>query len=193
MLAVFWLAPDLAVGRSLFYVGSGCLIAGGVLLFSPPGERLLRRTCVFLDGRQGRLPAASLHRLVERFLAFRAEMLGTRRQWTLVAASALVAVADYLSVFFLLTAFGWWLPPLAPVVVWAIVSLGAALPSAPAGIGVHQLACVLALGIFGIPAADAVAFSLTFQATAFAGIVVALLLASGAIVLKRAAPGASRG
>lgn len=193
MLAVFWLAPDLAVGRSLFYIGSGGLVAGATLLFSPPGERLLRRACAFLDSRRGRPLAASMHRLMERFLGFRAEMLGSRRQWALVAASALVAAADYLSVFFLLTAFGWRLPPLAPVVVWAIVSLGAALPSAPAGIGVHQLACVLALGIFGIPAADAIGFSLTFQATAFVGIVVALLLASGAVVLKRAARGDSQG
>ena len=59
-------------------------------------------------------------------------MRGTRRIAPLwLSLAGLVVAADYLSVFFLLRAFGWHLPLLAPVAVWAIVSLGAALPSAP--------------------------------------------------------------
>jgi uncharacterized protein (TIRG00374 family) len=174
--AVFWLAPELVLGRSLFYVGSAGLIVAVALVFSPPGDLLLRSCHAYLDGRADRPIAATLRRFVERFRGFRGDMLAARRQWLLLTASALVALADYLAVLFLLRTFGWQLPLLAPVAVWAIVSLGAALPSAPAGIGVHQLACIVALGIFGIPAADAFAFSLTFQIASFAAILLALLL-----------------
>lgn len=177
--AVFWLAPEAVLGRSLFYIGSGSLVAGVVLVFSPIGAILLRRLCVHLESRSGRRLTTALRRLVERFLNFRAEMLVGHRQRDLVAASGLVAVADYLSVFFLLKTFGWQLPPLAPVAVWATVSIGAALPSAPAGIGVHQLTCILALGIFGIPAADAFGFSLMFQVATFVAILLSLLFGFG--------------
>lgn len=173
--AVFWLAPELVLGKSMFYVGSVALIAAVVLVFSPAGEALLRRSHAYLDGHAERPTVATMRRFVERFLKFRDDLLAARRQWPLLTVSALVALADYLAVLFLLRTFGWQLPLLAPVAVWAIVSLGAALPSAPAGIGVHQLACIFALGIFKIPAADAFAFSLTFQAASFAAILLALV------------------
>jgi len=185
--AVFWLAPELVLGKSLFYAVSGSLTLGVILVFSPVGEKLLRRACVYLDSRPERPVTTTLRKLAERFRNFRAELLAGHRQWALMAASALVAVADYLSVFFLLKTFGWHLPLLAPVAVWAIVSLGAALPSAPAGIGVNQLACILALGIFGIPAADAFAFSLTLQAASFVAILLALLLGFAVRASRRSA------
>jgi len=177
--AVFWLAPELPLGRNLFYAISGGLTAVVILALCPIGERLLRRASVYLEGRPDQPMRTTLQRLAERFLNFRAELLAGHRRWSLMAAAALVVAADYLSVFFLLRAFGWQLPLLAPVAVWAIVSLGAALPSAPAGIGVHQLACILALGIFTIPAADAFAFSLTLQIASFASILLSLLLGFG--------------
>jgi len=177
--AVFWLAPELPLGRNLFYAISGGLTAVVILALSPIGERLLRRASVYLEGRPDQPMRTTLQRLAERFLNFRAELLAGHRRWSLMAAAALVVAADYLSVFFLLRAFGWQLPLLAPVAVWAIVSLGAALPSAPAGIGVHQLACILALGIFTIPAADAFAFSLALQVASFAAILLSLVLGFG--------------
>jgi len=185
--AVFWLAPELVLGKTLFYAASGGLIAGIILVFSPIGEKLVIRAGVYLDNRPERPMTTTLHRLAERFLDFRADLLTGHRQWALIAASTLVAAADYLSVYFLLKTFGWHLPLLAPVAVWAIVSLGAALPSAPAGIGVHQLACILALGIFRIPAADAFGFSLTFQAAGFVSILLSLLFGFGVRASRRAA------
>lgn len=176
---VFLLAPELVLGKTLFYAISGGLTAAVVLVLSPIGERLLRRACVYVESRPERPMTTTLRRFAERFLNFRVELLAGHRQWSLMAAAALVVAADYLSVFFLLRAFGWHLPLLAPVAVWAIVSVGAALPSAPAGIGVNQLACILALGIFTIPAADAFAFSLALQVASFAAILLSLLLGFG--------------
>lgn len=185
--AVFLLAPELVLGRTLFYAAAGGLTLGVVLALSPIGDKLLRRARDYLDGATERPVTSALRRLTDRLLNFRGELLAGHRQWALMAAAALVAAADYLSVYFLLVAFGWHLPLLAPVAVWAIVSLGAALPSAPAGIGVNQLACILGLGIFGIPAADAFAFSLALQVASFAAILLALLLEFGVGMHRRAA------
>lgn len=185
--AVLWLAPELVLGKGLFYAASGGVTVGVILLFSPIGERALRHACVYVESRPERPMTTTLRKLAERFLNFRAELLAGHRQWALVAASALVASADYLSVFFLLKAFGWHLPLLAPVAVWAIVSLGASLPSAPAGIGVNQLACILALGIFNIPAADAFGYSLTLQVASFVAILLSLLFSFGIRVSRGSA------
>lgn len=177
--AVFWLAPELVLGRSILYAISGGLTLAVILMLSPMGERLLRRACVYVKSRPEHPMTTTLRRFAERFLNFRGELLAGHRQWPLMAAAALVVAADYFSLFFLLKAFGWQLPVLAPVAVWAIVSLGAALPSAPAGIGVNQLACILALGIFTIPAADAFAFSLALQMASFAAILFSLFIGFG--------------
>lgn len=178
-MAVFWLAPELVLGKSLFYALSGGLALAMIVALSRIGEALLKRARACIDRLPERPLTTAVRRLADRLIAFRAELLAGHRQWALIAAATLVAVADYLSLFFLLRAFGWQLPLLAPIAVWAIVSLGAALPSAPAGIGVTQLACILALGIFAIPAADAFAFSLALQVASFAAILITLLLGFG--------------
>jgi hypothetical protein len=72
-------------------------------------------------------------------------------------------------------AFGWHLPLLAPIVIWVFIAVGSALPSAPAGIGIHQLACVMALQIYGVSPSDAFALSLVLQAGSFAAILLAML------------------
>lgn len=64
------------------------------------------------------------------------------------------------------------------------------LPAAPAGVGAHQAACALALGLFGIGASEAVAFSALAQAVTVAGAVLLGIEALRAGSLRRAsAPG----
>ncbi|MCP4700346.1 MAG: flippase-like domain-containing protein [Gammaproteobacteria bacterium] len=62
-------------------------------------------------------------------------------------------------------AFGWSLPWEAVITVAVFVALGISLPSAPGYVGVYQIACVLALALYDVPEASAVAFSLVVQLT----------------------------
>ena len=59
------------------------------------------------------------------------------------------------------------LPLAAAWAVLSFVGLGMSLPSAPAFVGVVQAATVLALGLFGVPEAEAFSFSLVLHATQF--------------------------
>lgn len=65
-------------------------------------------------------------------------------------------------------AFGWQLPFEAGITVSVFIVIGAALPSAPGYVGVYQLACLLALGLYGIDSTRAVAYSLVLQLLSFA-------------------------
>jgi uncharacterized membrane protein YbhN (UPF0104 family) len=53
----------------------------------------------------------------------------------------------------------------AALTVAAFISFSSMIPSAPAGVGVLQYACKLALEIYGISASRALAFSLLYQVT----------------------------
>jgi uncharacterized protein (TIRG00374 family) len=72
-----------------------------------------------------------------------------------------------LGVWFCLVAFRLELPPMASLMVIVMVSLGSMIPSAPAFLGTLQYACVIALGIYGIDRANALAFSAVYHATQF--------------------------
>lgn len=65
-------------------------------------------------------------------------------------------------------AFGWQLPFEAGITVSVFIVIGAALPSAPGYVGVYQLACLLALGLYGVDSTRAVAFSIVLQLLSFA-------------------------
>jgi uncharacterized protein (TIRG00374 family) len=179
--AVLLLRPHLELGKAPFYAVAGALMAGVAFAFSNPGRAMLealdRWIVTRLNHRIGRIVRNAL----KAFLEFRAEILNVQGLAThLVALSALVAICDYGAISFLGLAFGWELPALAPVVVWVAIAIGASLPSAPAGIGIHQLACLVSLTMFQVAAADAFAFSIVLQAATLAGI---LLYAGAAFVV----------
>jgi len=69
-------------------------------------------------------------------------------------------------------AFGWHLPFEAGITVSVFIVIGAALPSAPGYVGVYQLACLLALGLYDIDATRAVAYSIVLQLLSFAVMVI---------------------
>jgi glycosyltransferase 2 family protein len=64
-------------------------------------------------------------------------------------------------------AFDWQLPFEAGVTVSVFIVFGAALPSAPGYVGVYQLACILALGLYDIDPTRAVAYSIILQLLSF--------------------------
>jgi len=84
---------------------------------------------------------------------------------------ALLSVAVWgcavLAVWCCMVAFRLQLPPMASLMVLVLVSLGSMIPSAPAFLGTLQYACVIALGIYGVDRAHALAFSAVYHATQF--------------------------
>jgi uncharacterized protein (TIRG00374 family) len=181
--------PSANLGANYFFMACAGLVLLMMAGFSPLGEKALldidRR---FVYGRKETRWRALLKRALDGLVFFRQGMVHGRRLANLGFAIVLVALSDYLSIYFLLMAFGWQLPLLAPMVIWVFISAGSALPSAPAGIGIHQLACVMALQIYGVSPSDAFALSLVLQAGNFAAILLAMLCVLGYPVKKTNAP-----
>jgi len=71
------------------------------------------------------------------------------------------------SSWLLLRGFGLDLPMGAPFVIFVCIGLGTALPNPPGMFGVFQIASVVALGLYGVPEAQAVAYGLLLNAVQF--------------------------
>ncbi len=72
----------------------------------------------------------------------------------------------------LLASAGIHLPLLVSVLLLVALCVGIALPSAPGFIGNVQFVCVAVLGLFGVPAEQALMFSLIYNACMFFGILI---------------------
>lgn len=134
-------------------------LAAALVLFVAFGDRaqgLVERAGHRLPAilRQ-RLPAW-YHDAVEVARQFRS----VSRSAFLVSLQALILTVDYVSIWFLFSAFGWDLPLMAAVTAGVFIQAGAMLPSAPGALGIHQLASILALGLYGIDEGGAFAFSI---------------------------------
>jgi glycosyltransferase 2 family protein len=69
-----------------------------------------------------------------------------------------------LSSYIMIRAFGFDVPFSAAVIIFIFIGLGTALPNAPGMIGTYQWACILALGLFDVPQADALAYGVVLNA-----------------------------
>lgn len=78
-----------------------------------------------------------------------------------------VFLLDYFWMWKIMGAFGWDLPFEAGLTVGVFLLLSISIPSAPGFIGVYQMACILALGLYGIDQTLAVAYSLVLQLITF--------------------------
>ncbi len=74
---------------------------------------------------------------------------------------------DYYMIWQLMFAFQWSLPFEAALTTGVFIVIGISLPSAPAYIGIYQIACVLGLGLYNIPESHAVAYSIVLQLLTF--------------------------
>lgn len=94
-------------------------------------------------------------------------MLARLTRWRIglpvVAVALLVWLADYLAVLAALWSIGLDLPQSAPLLLWVMLAAGSAIPSAPGYVGIYQLAAVMALATYDIPAHEAIAVSLVLQ------------------------------
>lgn len=78
-----------------------------------------------------------------------------------------VFMFDYFLAWQVMLALGWSLPFEAAVTVGVFLLLSVSLPSAPGFIGIYQVACVLALKLYGIDESVAVAYSIVMQLLTF--------------------------
>jgi uncharacterized protein (TIRG00374 family) len=127
--------------------------------------RLLRR---FPAGLQNRV-----HYSADAFVDGLAVVTRPRSSFPIAALSAVVWGCAVLGVYFCLLALGLQTPRLASVFLIVLVSLGSMIPSAPAFLGTMQYACVLGLGVYGVPRGEALAFSTVYHATQFFPITIA--------------------
>lgn len=86
-----------------------------------------------------------------------------------------------LSSYLAILAFDFDLPFSAAVVVFIFIGFGTALPNLPGMVGPFQYACVLALGLFGVGEAEALAYGLVLNALQFF-----TLIAQGLVALPLA-------
>jgi uncharacterized protein (TIRG00374 family) len=84
-----------------------------------------------------------------------------------------------LSSYIMILAFQFAAPFSAALIVFIFIGFGTALPQAPGMIGTYQYACVLALGLFGVPQAEALAYGLVLNA-----IQLSTLVAQGLVALS---------
>ena len=82
-----------------------------------------------------------------------------------------------LSSWIMIHAFALDVPFNAALMVFIFIGFGTALPQAPGMIGTYQYACVLALGLFGVPQPLALAYGLVLNAVQLTTIVVQGLVA----------------
>ncbi len=96
------------------------------------------------------------------------QILPDRRLVALVfAVTMLLWFLPILSSYVLILGFGFEVPFAAALVVFVAISAGTALPAPPGMVGVIQIAAVVALGLFGIPKAEALAFGIVLNAVQF--------------------------
>ncbi|MEN8216741.1 MAG: lysylphosphatidylglycerol synthase transmembrane domain-containing protein [Pseudomonadota bacterium] len=79
-----------------------------------------------------------------------------------------IVMLDYFWMWKMMGAFGWDLPFEAGLTVGVFLLVAISLPSAPGYIGIYQVACVLALSLYGIDESLAVAYSVVMQLIGFA-------------------------
>ena len=154
---------------AIFPAAGAALLVALVLLVYWRGEE-------FVDRRL-------LHRLPERFRAGVKRVVGSivsgmriipNRGLLLVVFAVSLALwsIPVLSSWVMIRAFGFDVPPSAALVVFIFIGFGTALPNLPGLVGPYQYACQLALGMFGVAAADGLAYGLVLNAVQFLTIIV---------------------
>ncbi len=167
------------------FAGLSALVAG----FWLRGER-------FFEATLGRVLPDRARETALRLLLAARDGLQILPQRRLVAGAfaltMLVWALPVLSSYILMLAFGFDVPFGAALVVFVAIGAGTALPNPPGMFGVFQVAAVIALGLFGVGRADALAYGILLNAVQFStlvaqGLVALALLGLGLGDVTRAA------
>ncbi|MCK5877217.1 MAG: flippase-like domain-containing protein [Candidatus Marithrix sp.] len=115
-----------------------------------------------INGKLQKLQELVLHG-IEGVQTFR----HTNNLITVLLITVVIFLLDYFWMWTVITAFGWNLPFEAGLTVGVFLLLSISIPSAPGYVGVYQVACVLALGLYNIDQSLAVAYSIVLQLVSF--------------------------
>jgi uncharacterized protein (TIRG00374 family) len=135
----------------------------------------------FYDRTLGRLLPERAREKVRKVLVVARQGLQILPDRRLVGGVFVVTLALWLlpilSSWLLILGFGFDVPVSAAFVVFVCVGLGTALPNPPGMFGVFQIASVYALGVYGIPKSEAVAYGIVLNAVQFFSLVLQGVLA----------------
>ncbi|GIW41747.1 MAG: membrane protein [Candidatus Binatia bacterium] len=141
-------------------VGAALLAAVTALLWWR-GEPFVRRRVVgFLPERFGE----GILRVTRSLLAGMSVLPDPKLLSGVAVISVVLWFLPILSSYIVILAFDFRVPFQAALLVFIFIGFGTALPQAPGMVGLYQYACVLALGLFGVPQADALAYGLVLNA-----------------------------
>ena len=166
--------PHWAYEASMFSLAMFLLLLALVVGFWLRGERFFQATAA----RALPEPACVWVRGVLESARSGLQILPDRK---LVAVAFALTIALWslpiVSSYLLMRAFGFELPFAAALVVFVAIGVGTALPHPPGMFGIFQIAAVVALGMFGVPKAEALAYGIVLNAIQFVTIVVQGLIA----------------
>lgn len=188
---LLWLQPTTPLRREIIYIGLVAIAVGGfTVLYAPARQHLANLTSTIINSVLSRIIRITngRQRIREGLTIFRASIVSPKRATALLLGIGAVITLDYLAIASLLAAFGWTDSMLLPILVWVFISAGSAIPAAPAALGVHQVACTLALGMHAIPPEEAIAFSFLTQVVTLAAILVTAVLSSPPFVATNRQP-----
>jgi len=137
------------------------VLVGLVVLLWLKGEPFVDRWIVrFLPERVG----TGLTRVLRALLDGMRILPNGRLLATVFGVSVALWFLPILSSYVIIRAFSFDVPFSAAVIVFIFIGFGTALPNAPGMIGTYQYACQLALALFGVDAASALAYGLVLNA-----------------------------
>ncbi len=164
------------VRRGAMFPAIGALVLAVVVLL------VYLRGEAFIDSGIGSLLPEGARNSVKRVTKAIVDGMRILPNGRLVLSVFVLSIAMWslpiLSSYALIRAFHFEVPFNAALIVFIFIGFGTALPNAPGMVGPFQAACIMALGIFGVPQADALAYGLVLNA-----IQVLTIVAQGAIAL----------
>jgi uncharacterized protein (TIRG00374 family) len=170
--------PDWVRRGALVPAAIAATLALLVTLLYLKGEPFVDRWVVhYLPERFG----AGLKRFLRAFLDGMLILPNGRLLATVFALSLAYWSLPILSSWVVILGFGFDVPFNAALMVFIFIGFGTALPNPPGMIGIFQYACVLALGLFGVSQANAVAYGVLLNA-----LQVLTLIAQGLVALPMA-------
>jgi hypothetical protein len=169
-------------GASVPAVAAAVLVALVGLLYAR-GESFFERWIVhYLPERFG----AGLLRVVKAIVDGMRILPNRRLLLAVFVVSLALWFLPILSSYVVMRAFDFTVPFAAALIVFIFIGFGTALPQAPGMIGTYQYACILALALFDVPRADALAYGLVLNA-----IQLVSLVGQGIVALPLAGVGVS--
>jgi len=163
MAALLWTPFPPWLVRSGILFGTAMLGLILLMIFlSIRKEFSLQAADVFLRRLPDRLAApvrGMIHHFIDGFRIVR----DVRLLLQVGALSLVIWIVDVAIIYVMFGAFSLSLPATAALIVMVVLLIGIAIPTAPGFIGNWHYACIVGLGLFGIPKAEALPFAVVYH------------------------------